>query len=100
AIGKYLRVRQREERIAAALATDGRRRFCARGGGTERTGAVRRMNNHVITERQDLVMQSAVELMGQARRVLMSEQVSTRDRPDQQAATAEQHWRLLRMARI
>ena len=58
------------------------------------------MNDHVITKRQNPVMQGVVQLMGQARRVLMSEKVSARDRANQQAATAEQHRRLFRMTRI
>ena len=41
------------------------------------------MNDHVITKRQNPVMQGVVQLIGQARRVLMSELVSARDRANQ-----------------
>ncbi len=41
------------------------------------------MNDHVISKWQNLVMEGVVQLMCQARRVLMTEQVSARDRADQ-----------------
>jgi len=76
AISKRLRIRQRQQRIAAAFATDRGRRFRGRGRRTERAGAVRRIDHDVVTQRQDSVMQGVIQLMGQTRRVLMAQQVS------------------------
>ncbi len=53
-----------------------------------------RMYDHIVTKRQDLLVQAVVQLVRETRCVLMAQQIGTGDRAHQQATPAEEHRRL------